>query len=133
MHHRCGRGRRAGRRPPASAGERRGRCRSTRAFWSPRAAATAPAIERTLRDGARVNARNRLGETALRASRSSRTASTSRKCSLAAGADVNLAAVNGITPLMAAPRTAATPDMVEMLLDKGADGRRDRPAARRTR
>ena len=77
-----------------------------------------PAMERMLREGANVNARNRLGETALVVVlKKDRT--DLAQALLAAGADVNVAAVNGITPLMAAAYGGHT-DMVRILLDKGS-------------
>lgn len=76
------------------------------------------AIDRALRQGANVNSRNRLGESALvivlKANRLDLV-----QVMLAAGADVNLAAINGITPLMTAAYGGHT-DMVKTLLDKGA-------------
>ena len=58
-------------------------------------------VERALRDGAAVNSRNRLGESALLMALKKNRAG-SRAVLLAAGADVNEAAINGVTPLMAA-------------------------------
>src|SRR5436190_19541798 len=56
-------------------------------------------LVRALADGAAVNARNRIGESALViALKNEQPALASRM--LDAGADVNLAAVNGVTPLM---------------------------------
>jgi len=78
----------------------------------------AAAIERMLREGANVNARNRLGESALVIVLRKDRLDLAQTL-LAAGADVNLAAVNGITPLMAAAYGGHA-DMVMILLDKGA-------------
>ena len=75
-------------------------------------------IERTLREGANVNARNRLGESALVIVLKKDRLDLAQTL-LAAGADVNLAAVNGITPLMAAAYGGHA-DMAMILLDKGA-------------
>lgn len=75
-------------------------------------------MERMLREGANVNARNRLGETALVIVLKQDRIDLAQVL-LAAGADVNVAAVNGITPLMAATYGGHT-DMVRILLDKGA-------------
>jgi len=76
------------------------------------------AMGRALGEGANVNSRNRLGESALvivlRKDRLDLA-----QLLLAAGADVNLAAVNGITPLMTAAY-AGHVEMVGTLLDKGA-------------
>jgi hypothetical protein len=78
----------------------------------------AAAIDRALREGANVNARNRLGESALVIVLKGNRLDLAQTL-LAAGADVNLAAVNGITPLMTAAYGGHT-DMVRILLDKGA-------------
>jgi len=77
-----------------------------------------PAMERMLREGAHVNARNRLGETALVVVLKQDRIDLAQVL-LAAGADINVAAVNGITPLMAAAYGGHT-DMVRILLDKGS-------------
>src|SRR5690242_13175238 len=79
----------------------------------------AAGVERALRDGASVDAHNRLGESALLAAIKKNRADIARTL-LAAGANVNDAAVNGVTPLMAAAYggdTALTRD----LLAKGAN------------
>ena len=77
-------------------------------------------MARALVEGADVNSRNRLGESALR-HRTQEEPRRPRATSLVdAGADVNLAAVNGITPLMAAAY-GGNVDIVGALLDKGAD------------
>jgi ankyrin repeat protein len=76
-------------------------------------------LVRALADGAAVNARSRIGETALViALKNDRPALASRM--LDAGADVNLAAVNGVTPLMAASHAGQT-DIVRRLLASGAE------------
>ena len=77
------------------------------------------AIARMLREGANVNSRNRLGESALVIVLKKNRLDLAEVL-LAAGADVNLPAVNGITPLMTAAY-AGHVDMVKTLLDKGAD------------
>jgi len=77
------------------------------------------AVGRALADGASVNARNRVGETALvMALQNDRPALAMDM--VKAGTDVNLAAVNGVTPLMAAAHAGQT-DIVRALLAKGAD------------
>ncbi len=75
--------------------------RSTPDCCSRRATATPPGVERALKAGAAVNSRNRLGETALIIALKQNDLAMARKM-LDAGTDVNLAAVNGVTPLMAA-------------------------------
>jgi len=80
--------------------------------------ADAPAMERFLHDGAAVDSRNRLGESALLIVIKKERFDLARTL-VAAGADVNLAAINGTTPLMAAAYTGDTA-FVTLLLDKGA-------------
>ena len=58
-------------------------------------------VERALRDGAAVNSRNRLGESALVIALKKNRADLAQLL-LNAGADVNEGALNGIMPLMAA-------------------------------
>ena len=77
------------------------------------------ALARELKQGAAVNARNRLGETALLIALKKNELGMA-KTMLEAGADVNLAAVNGVTPLMAAA-FAGQVEMVVALLGRGAD------------
>ena len=85
-------------------------------------------LVRALADGAAVNARNRIGETALViALKNDQPALAMRM--LDAGADVNLAAVNGVTPLMAASHAGQT-EIVRRLLASGADVVRRRPLAK---
>ena len=81
--------------------------------------ADAAGIERALRDGAAVNSRNRLGESALIIVLKKDRVDLATVL-LTAGADVNQPAVNGITPLMAAAYGGHT-EFVRVLLDKGAD------------
>jgi ankyrin repeat protein len=81
--------------------------------------ADAAGLERALGAGASVNARNRLGESALVILLKNGKLDLAQKV-LAAGADVNLAAINGITPLMTAAFNGQTA-MATQLLDKGAD------------
>ena len=76
------------------------------------------AMDRMLREGANVNSRNRLGESALVIVLKKDRLDLAMQL-LAADADVNLAAVNGITPLMAAAYGGHA-DMVKTLLDRGA-------------
>src|SRR5262245_40972893 len=61
----------------------------------------AASVDQSLKAGAAANARNRLGETALLIALK-RNDSAMAKAMLDAGTDVNLAALNGVTPLMAA-------------------------------
>jgi len=82
-------------------------------------AADAAGIARTLKEGAAVNSRNRLGESALVIVLKQNRVDLATTL-VAAGADVNLAAVNGITPLMAAAYGGHT-EFVGVLLDKGAN------------
>src|SRR5215213_7778159 len=75
-------------------------------------------IERALRDGAAVNSRNRLGESALLIALKQNRPDIAQVL-LAAGANVNEAAVNGVTPLMAAAY-AGQVEMARTLLERGA-------------
>lgn len=77
------------------------------------------AVARALADGASVNARSRIGETALVMALKNDQPALAVDM-LNAGTDVNLAAVNGVTPLMAAAHAGQT-DIVRVLLAKGAD------------
>ena len=72
-----------------------------------------------LADGAAVNARNRIGETALVIALKNDQPAVAMRM-LDAGVDVNLAAVNGVTPLMAASHSGQT-EIVRRLLAGGAD------------
>ena len=63
--------------------------------------ADAAGVERALKDGAAVNSRNRLGESVLIIALK-RNQLGIAKTMIDAGADVNQAALNGVTPLMAA-------------------------------
>jgi len=76
-------------------------------------------VGKALADGASVNARNRVGETALVIALKN-DQPTLAMTMLNAGTDVNLGAVNGVTPLMAAAHAGQT-DIVRLLLGKGAD------------
>ena len=58
-------------------------------------------VERALAEGASPNARNRLGETVLVIALKNDKPALARQM-IDAGADVNIAALNGVTPLMAA-------------------------------
>lgn len=78
----------------------------------------APALQRTLTEGAAINSRNRLGETAL-LSALKKADLTMARILIAAGADVNQAAINGLTPLMAAAY-AGQAEVVQELIDRGA-------------
>src|SRR4029077_6555162 len=71
-----------------------------------------------LRAGARVNAANDLGATALWAAAQNGSEAMVRRL-LAAGADPNLALLAGETPVMVASR-AGKPVVVEQLIAKGA-------------
>lgn len=70
-------------------------------------------------DGAAVNARNRIGETGLLIALKNDHPALAMRL-LEAGGDANLAAVNGVTPLMAAAHAGQT-EVVRMLLARGAD------------
>ena len=76
-------------------------------------------IERALQQGAAVNSRNRLGESALIVVLKNNHPELARLL-LDAGADVNQPAINGVTPLMAAAYGGQA-DIVRVLLAKGAD------------
>ena len=84
----------------------------------PRATPTSPASTARSKAGASPNARNRLGETALLIALKKNDDAMAQTM-LAAGTDVNIAAVNGVTPLMAAAY-GGQKDMVEALLARGA-------------
>ncbi|HVR93893.1 MAG TPA: ankyrin repeat domain-containing protein, partial [Casimicrobiaceae bacterium] len=77
------------------------------------------AVARALSGGASVNARNRVGETALVIALKNDQPTLAMDM-VNAGTDVNLAAVNGVTPLMAAAHAGQT-DIVRLLLAKGAN------------
>ena len=83
--------------------------------------ADAAAMKRELAAGAMVNSRNRLGESALVIVLKKDRADLATVL-LDAGADVNLAAVNGITPLMAAS-FGGHDDIARRLLAQGANAR----------
>src|SRR6202022_2215821 len=74
---------------------------------------------RALSDGAAANARNRVGETALLTALKNDKPLIARQM-IGAGTDINLAAVNGVTPLMAAAHSGQT-DIVRLLIARGAD------------
>jgi len=76
-------------------------------------------LVRALADGAAVNARNRIGETALVIALKNDQPAVAMRM-LDAGVDINLAAVNGVTPLMAASHSGQT-EIVRRLLAGGAD------------
>jgi uncharacterized protein len=75
-------------------------------------------IERALQQGAAVDSRNRLGESALIVVLKSNRPDLAPLL-LDAGANVNQPAINGVTPLMAAAHAGQT-DIVRVLLAKGA-------------
>jgi ankyrin repeat protein len=83
----------------------------------------AAGVERSLKAGANVNSRNRVGETALVIALKKVDSKPDdlriAQLMLDAGTDVNLAAVNGITPLMAAAYSGRT-EIAAQLLAKGA-------------
>jgi ankyrin repeat protein len=79
----------------------------------------ASGVERSLKEGAAANSRNRLGETALIIALKKNDFRIARVM-LDAGTDVNLAAVSGVTPLMAAAYVGQA-DIVKELLAEGAD------------
>ena len=66
------------------------------------------ALARELKQGAAANARNRLGETALLIAIKKNELGMAATM-LDAGTDINLAAVNGVTPLMAAAYAGQVP------------------------
>jgi ankyrin repeat protein len=76
-------------------------------------------IERALQQGAAVDSRNRLGESALIVVLKSNHPDLAQLM-LDAGANVNQPAINGVTPLMAAAHGGHTA-IVRVLLAKGAD------------
>jgi ankyrin repeat protein len=76
-------------------------------------------VERSLQEGANPDSRSRIGETALVIALKKNDLVIARAMILA-GTDVNLAAVNGVTPLMAAAYVGNR-EMVELLLARGAD------------
>ena len=76
-------------------------------------------VAKALADGASPDARNRVGETALIIALKNDQPALAG-IMIDAGTDVNLAAVNGVTPLMAAAHAGQT-EIVRMLLAKGAD------------
>jgi len=76
-------------------------------------------VERSLKEGANPDSRSRIGETALVIALKKNDLVIARAMMLA-GTDVNLAAISGVTPLMAAAY-AGHKDMVELLLAHGAD------------
>src|SRR5262245_38229273 len=75
--------------------------------------ADAAAVDRALKGGASPNARNRLGETALVIALKQGNTALARTM-VESGTDVNLAAVNGVTPLMAAAYAGQT-EIAELL------------------
>jgi ankyrin repeat protein len=77
------------------------------------------AVARALSDGASPNARNRVGETALVIALKNDQPGLAMDM-VNAGTDVNLSAVNGVTPLMAAAHAGQT-EIVRVLLAKSAD------------
>jgi uncharacterized protein len=76
-------------------------------------------IDRALAEGASANARNRLGETVLLIALKNDRPALARQM-IEAGTDINQAAVNGVTPLMAAAHAGQT-ETFKILLTKGAD------------
>jgi ankyrin repeat protein len=84
----------------------------------------AAGVERMLKEGANVNSRNRVGETALVIALKKEDPKKDdlriAQLMLDAGTDVNLAAVNGITPLMAAAYSGRV-EIAAQLLAKGAN------------
>lgn len=79
----------------------------------------AAAVQRALAEGAAVDSRNRLGETALLIALKRDRPDIARTL-IDAGADVNKAALNGVTPLMAAAFGGHT-DIAALLLERGAN------------
>jgi ankyrin repeat protein len=79
----------------------------------------AAGIDRALRDGAAIDSRNRLGESALLIVLKRHRPDLALRL-IDAGANVNQPAINGVTPLMAAAFEGNT-DVARVMLDKGAD------------
>jgi len=83
----------------------------------------AAGVERSLKEGANANSRNRIGETALvialKKDDPKQDDLKIAQLMLDAGTNVNLAAVNGITPLMAAAWSGRA-EIAAQLLAKGA-------------
>src|SRR5437773_3286305 len=76
-------------------------------------------VKRAIAEGAAVNARNRVGETVLVIALKSDRPGMALQM-IDAGTDVNVAAVNGVTPLMAAAHGGYV-EVARVLLAKGAD------------
>ena len=76
-------------------------------------------LKRALADGAAINSRNRLGESALIVVLKKNRIDLAQLL-IDAGADINQPALNGITPLMTAAYEGQT-EMVRQLLAKGAN------------
>jgi ankyrin repeat protein len=83
--------------------------------------ADAAALSRSLQEGAAVNSRNRLGDSALIILLKKNRADLAQLV-LDSGSDVNQPAINGLTALMAASYNGQTA-MARQLLVKGADPR----------
>src|SRR5438874_3428731 len=81
--------------------------------------ADGPAIERALQQGAAINSRNRLGESVLLIVLKKDRVDLARAL-IDADADVNQAALNGVTPLMAAAYGGHL-EIARVLIAKGAD------------
>ena len=107
----------------------RRRCKRRRAGADERGAERAAArlrphgddagVTRAFAEGAVIDSRNRLGETPLVIALK-RNQSAMAKRLIEAGANVHLAALNGVTPLMAAAYGGDT-EIAAMLLERGAD------------
>src|SRR6185503_12966738 len=78
-----------------------------------------PAVKRALADGGSINSRNRIGETAL-LSAIKRNDGDMARFLVDAGADVNVAAINGVTPLMAAAY-AGDAELVTRIVGRNAN------------
>jgi len=76
------------------------------------------AVQRALAEGAAIDSRNRLGETALVVALKRDRADIARTL-IEAGADVNQPALNGVTPLMAAAFGGHV-EIASMLIERGA-------------
>jgi ankyrin repeat protein len=76
-------------------------------------------VAKALVEGASPDARNRVGETALIIALKNDQPKLAMQM-IGAGTDVNLAAVNGVTPLMAAAHAGQT-DIARLLMAKGAN------------
>jgi Ankyrin repeats (3 copies) len=80
-------------------------------------------VERLLKAGADVNAKNKNGWTPLHAAAGSNLSPAVLEVLLKAGADVNAKTADGVTPLHLAAANNPSPAVLEVLLKAGADPR----------